>query len=174
MSKASPVANRKTRSAIQQKPSLSKTAGETFDLIGTTTRYRRTERLFTEGEPAKYLYRLESGCIKTYNLLKDDRRHICAFYLPGDCVGLEAQKTFDCSADATAPSVVRVIDKKTLMAHANADVGLLKYLLDATALELRRTRDHKALLLKSAQNRVVDFLLETAGRGLTKAALSCR
>lgn len=142
-----------------------------IDLMGVTKQFRRSEKLFNEGDAAKFIYKVESGCIKTYNILKDDRRHIRAFHLAGDYIGLEEYKHHDCIADAIAPSVVRLIDKKTLMARANADIGLLKYLLGITASELMRTRDHKALLLMSAESRVANFLLEIAGRDSRRGAI---
>jgi CRP/FNR family nitrogen fixation transcriptional regulator len=138
--------------------------GAAIDLMGVTKPFRRTEKLFGDGDNAKYIYKVVSGCIKTYNILKDDRRHIRAFHLSGDYIGLEETKHHDCIADAIAPSVVRLIDKKTLLARANDDIGLLKYLLVVTAAELMRAREHKALLLMSAESRVARFLLEVAGR----------
>jgi CRP-like cAMP-binding protein len=155
----------KTRkTARRSQASLSKATSAAIDLMGVTKEFRRTEKLFNEGDKAKYIYKVESGCIKTYNISENDRRHIRSFHLSGDYIGLEAQTNHDCIADAIAPSGVRLIDKKTLMAQANADIGLLKYLLGVTASELMRTRDHKALLRMSAESRVANFLLEIASR----------
>jgi CRP-like cAMP-binding protein len=151
--------------------SSAKAMGSAIDLMGVAKQFRRTEKLFSDGDKAKYIYKVESGCIKTYNILKDDRRHIRAFHLAGDYIGLEENKRHDCIADAIAPSVVRLIDKKTLLARANADIGLLKYLLAVTAAELMRAREHKALLLMSAESRVARFLLEVAGRDSRRGAI---
>ena len=154
---------RKSRTS-KTRASLSEAAGKTIDLMGTTARYKRTEKLFNEGDKAAYIYKVESGCIKTYNRLKGDRRHIRAFHLPGDYIGLESHTVHDCIADAIAPSVVRLINKKQLMARANSDIALLKFILGVTSSELMRTRDHKALLLKDAESRIATFLLEIADR----------
>ena len=138
--------------------------GSSVDLMVAPTSFARNEEIFGEGEPAEFVYKVEVGCIRTCNSFDDGRRHIGAFYLPGDFIALEASKKHGCRAEAVIPSMVRAINKNTLMARAAKSPALFKYLLDITALELRRTQNHTRLLLKSAQERVVSFLLETASR----------
>jgi CRP/FNR family nitrogen fixation transcriptional regulator len=151
--------------------SSAKAMGNAIDLMGVAKQFRRNDKLFSDGDKAKYIYKVESGCIKTYNILKGDRRHIRAFHLAGDYIGLEDNKHHDCIADAIAPSVVRPIDKKKLLARAYADIGMLKYLLAVTGEELMRVREHKALLLMTAESRVASFLLEVAGRDSRRGAI---
>jgi CRP/FNR family nitrogen fixation transcriptional regulator len=153
------------KNGSRSRGALSKAFGKSLDQMGFSTKYRRTEKLFDEGDASHYIYKVESGCVKTYNTFKDNRRHVREFYLPGDCIGLGVLRDYDCSADAIAPSVVRVISKKELMVRAASNITLLNNLLEETTSELRRTRDHKALLLKSAEARVASFLIEIAKRG---------
>ena len=50
------------------------------------------------------------------------------------------------------------------MSRAARDIAVVKYLLDIMAMELQRTKNHNLLLLKDAQQRIVDFLLEMKNR----------
>lgn len=128
------------------------------------TLYARNEEIFGEGEPADYLYKIESGCIRAYHTLDSGRRQLVAFYLAGDFFGLDARDQHTISAEATMPSKVRVIKRIALMARGNGELAMIKHLLDLTAAELRRTQNHNLLLLKGAQDRVVGFLHEMAER----------
>jgi CRP/FNR family nitrogen fixation transcriptional regulator len=135
-----------------------------FDLMGTPTSFSRNEKIFGKGAPGKYFYKVESGCIRTCDTLNDGRRWIGTFYLPGDFFGLEARKQHTISAEAITPSSVRVIKRETLVSRAARDIVVVKYLLDIAATELQRTQNHYVLLLKGAQERIVDFLLEMKNR----------
>ena len=158
--------NSKSRSRARTRrpaPSLSSPAS-TIDLMCAPTAYARNEEIFGEGEPADYLYKIESGCVRAYHTLDNGRRQLVAFYLPGDLFGLDARDLHTISTEATTPSKVRVIKRKALMARGG-EMATIKHLLDLTAAELRRTQNHNLLLLKGAQERVVGFLREMAQRG---------
>jgi len=139
-------------------------AGISIDFIIAPRSFARNEELFGEGEPAEFVYKVEVGCIRTYNSFNDGRRYIGAFCLPGDYIALEASRKYGYCADAVVPSTVRAINRNILMARAAKSPALQKYLLNVTALELRRAQNHNRLLLMSAEERVVSFLLEVAGR----------
>jgi CRP/FNR family nitrogen fixation transcriptional regulator len=89
---------------------------------------------------------------------------LVAFYLPGDCFGLEGREQHVVSAEATTDSKIRVIKRKALMTR-NADAAMVRYLLALTAEELCRSQRHNLLLLRGAQDRVVGFLREIQERG---------
>jgi len=57
---------------------------------GTQMALSKDEELFAEGDDTEYFYQVVSGAIRSYKLLKDGRRQIDAFHLPGDIFGLEA------------------------------------------------------------------------------------
>lgn len=127
------------------------------------TAYVRNEEIFGEGEPADYLYKIETGCVRAFHTLDNGRRQLVAFYLVGDVFGLDARDLHTVSTGTTAPSKIRVIKRKALMARGG-DLATIKHLLDLTAAELRRSQNHNLLLLKGAQERVVGFLQEMAQR----------
>src|SRR5688572_159291 len=46
--------------------------------------YECDVEIFGQHEPAEYLYKVVSGAVRAFSVLRDGRRHIAAFYLPGD------------------------------------------------------------------------------------------
>jgi CRP-like cAMP-binding protein len=139
-------------------------AGGSFDMLGAATAFARHEEVFGEGEPARYLYKVVAGGVRTYNTLNDGRRQIAAFYLPGDIFGLEAGHTYSVTAETIARSMLHAVKRTELMSRAVGDLAISNLLLALTTAELQRTKAHILLLLKSAQERVVGFLLDMATR----------
>ncbi len=141
-----------------------------IDALGTSTTFARNAQIFAEGQPAECIYKIESGCVRTYKTLDSGERQLVAFHLPGDCFALEGRERYAVSAEATTNSTIRVIKRKTLMAR-NGDAAMMRHLLELTADELRRTQRHNMLLLKGAQERVVGFLLEMQERGHSESEI---
>jgi CRP/FNR family transcriptional regulator, nitrogen fixation regulation protein len=153
------------KSARRARPASSKSSDKSFDRLGTPTTFAANQKIYTKGEPADLLYRVEFGCIRSYSDFDDHRRRIHAFYFPGDYFGLEEGDVYSVSAEAVAESGVRVIKRQALMARAAREIAVVKLLLDITAKDLQRSRNHNQLLLRGAQDRIVDFLLELKARG---------
>ncbi len=126
--------------------------------------YPRNTEIFGENEAADYLYKVVSGGVRTYKILRDGRRQISG--LPGDIFGLEFADEHTCSAEAITDAKVLVIKRKALTALADRNAAVARELFALTARELRRTQERVLLLIKSAQERVASFLLEMAERGL--------
>lgn len=139
--------------------------------MGATMSYPRNTEIFGDNEPAEYLYKVVSGTVRTYKILSDGRRQIGGFYLPGDIFGLEFGDEHALSAEAITDAKVLVVKRSTLDNLANHDVGFARQLLALTNRELSRVQDRVLLLVKSAQERVVSFLLEMAARMPTGNAI---
>jgi CRP/FNR family transcriptional regulator, nitrogen fixation regulation protein len=135
-----------------------------FDMMGAPLTFVRNEEVYGEGEPAEYLYTVQTGCVRTSKILNDGRRQIGAFYLPGDVFGLEAGEAHSYSAEALAPTTVRIVKRTALNSRAAGDSAMASHLLKVTTKELQRTQNHILLLIKSAQERVAGFLLEMVNR----------
>jgi CRP/FNR family nitrogen fixation transcriptional regulator len=133
-------------------------------LLGAFMSCSRNVEIFGESEPADYLYKIVSGCVRTYRILSDGRRQIGGFYLPGEVFGLGVGANHAMSADAIADSTVLVVKRSALDAIADRNPEIGRELLRLTAQELRRVQDRILLFIKSAQERVAGFLLEMAGR----------
>jgi len=138
--------------------------GETVQMTGSPMPFARNEEVYGEGEPAEFIYQIVSGAVRTYKVLNDGRRQICAFHLPGDIFGLEAGEDHSFSAEAVSQSTVLVIKRSTVTALAVKDPAVSRQLWNLTACELQQMQDHVMLLIKNAQERVVSFLLQMARR----------
>ena len=135
-----------------------------IEMMGAPMSFSRNVEIYGENEPADYVYKVVSGTVRTYKVLTDGRRQIGSFYLPGDIFGLESGNEHTFSAEAVTDAKVLVIKRSALAASATRDSSVASQLLALTNLELRRVQDHVMLLIKTAQERVVGFLLEMAKR----------
>ncbi len=135
-----------------------------IDLMSAPTSYERNEPIFFEGDSADSIYKVESGCVRTYITLDSGPRQLVSLYLAGDFFGLEGGDHHVASAETTTASKIHVIKRRALMAHKD-NAAMIKSLLDLTAKDLRRAQRHNLLLLKGAQERVIGFLLDMQERG---------
>lgn len=159
--------NSAVRRRRKRSNSLSLSASSTaeqnpIDRIGEATLFASAEKIFRKGQPAKHIYKVESGCISTYIRLNAGRRLICAFYFPGDYFGLEMRNKYCISGEAIIPSLVRVIDRKRLISRIADNPIVAKYMLDITSAELQRAQNHSLILRGSVNERVAKFLSEMA------------
>jgi CRP/FNR family transcriptional regulator, nitrogen fixation regulation protein len=139
--------------------------GGAVEFMGAPMSFGRNAEIYSEGEPADYLYKVVSGTVRTYKVLADGRRQVGGFYLPGNVFGLETREEHTFSAEAIAECKVLVIKRSALVALAGRDHDVARQLWTLANGELRRVQDHILLLIKSAQERVASFLLEMAERG---------
>lgn len=129
-------------------------------LAGLQTSFARNTQIYREKEPAAHLYKVTSGTVRTCKVLVDGRRHIGAFYLPGDMFGLEPGHSHTASAEAVVDAEVLVIRRSVATSFSSWDD-------EVTCLmrrELQQTQEHLLLLIKTAPERVATFLLEMAAR----------
>jgi CRP-like cAMP-binding protein len=135
-----------------------------MDIMGAPMSFSRNTEIYGENEPANYLYKVVSGCVRTYKIFDDGRRQIGGFYFPGEMFGLEHGENHQFSAEAIDHCVVLVVKRSALVALAERDGDIARQLWSHTASELQRVRAHMLLLIKSAEQRVACFLIEMAGR----------
>jgi CRP/FNR family transcriptional regulator, nitrogen fixation regulation protein len=135
-----------------------------IEMMGAAMSFSRNSEIYGENEPADYLYKVISGSVRTYKILSDGRRQIGAFYLPGDFFGLEMGEEHSFSAEAISDCRILVIKRSAVTALAARDNDVARELWTLTGQELHRVQDHMLLLVQTAQERVVSFLLEMAAR----------
>lgn len=126
--------------------------------------FLRKEEVYGEGASAAYFYLLKSGFIRSFKTLSDGRRHVQSFSIPGEFFGLESGDRHFVASEAIIRSKILALPRSAFTASSVPDQSALKYILDITALELRRAQYHNLLLLRSAQERVVGFLLDMSER----------
>ncbi len=142
-----------------------------IEMMGAPMAFARNCEVYGEGEPAEYVYKVVSGTVRTSKILADGRRQVGSFYLIGDIFGLEVDEEHTFSAEAITDSRVLVIRRSALIALAARDSDVARELWTLTGRELARVQDHILLLVKTAQERVVGFLLEMADRARAGDAL---
>jgi CRP/FNR family transcriptional regulator, nitrogen fixation regulation protein len=134
------------------------------ELKGIAIPFSRNEEIFGEGEAAEFVYKVLSGSVRSYRLLSDGRRQISGFYLPGDIFGVEFGEEHCSSAEAVGDCSLLLVKRSSLLKLAERDHGIGSRLLSVIVAELKRSRSHGLLLIKSAQERLAAFLLEMAER----------
>ena len=134
-------------------------------------KYHRSGEIFGEGEPAKYVYQVIDGAVRSYKLLSDGRRQIGAFHLTGDIFGLENGGVHRFTAEAIVDTTVRLVKRVSLAHVAESDATVARDLLNMTATNLQHAENHMLLLgRKTSLERVAAFLLEMDTR-LTAAGV---
>ena len=126
--------------------------------------FARNAEIYGEGEPADYLYKVVSGTVRTSRCSTTAAARSGRSYFPGDIFGLETGEEHTFSAEAITDSKVLVIKRSTVVGLAARDNEVARQLWTLTSRELRRVQDHILLLIKTAEERVVSFLLEMAAR----------
>ena len=144
---------------------------DVIEVMGMAMPFARNCEIYGENEPAEYLYKVISGTVRTYKVLADGRRQIGAFHMPGDVFGFETGEEHTFSAEAITDCKIAVIKRTALMAVAERDNEVARYMLALTTRELQRAQAHMLLLIKSAQERVATFLLEMAERVSTRGTV---
>jgi CRP/FNR family transcriptional regulator, nitrogen fixation regulation protein len=134
-------------------------------VILTEFKYDRGTEIFGEAEPAKYVYQVVEGAVRSYKLLSDGRRQIGAFHLAGDIFGLENGPVHRFTAEAIVDTNVRLAKRTSLEHVAETDALVARDLLNMTTSNLQHAEDHMLLLgRKTSLERVAAFLLEMDGR----------
>ena len=142
-------------------------------------RYGKDEEIYGESEPADCIYEVIRGAVRSYKVLSDGRRQICAFHLPTDIFGLENGPNYRFTAEAIVDTITRVVRRHCLEYVAASDVRIALHLLGMTARNLLHAEDHMLLLgRKTSLERVAAFLLEMdrrlTGTGMIALPMSRR
>jgi len=140
--------------------------------LGSTLKVKRNAAVFSEGDPARCVYKVISGAIRTCRVLMDGRRQIADFYLPGDFFGLDWQSAHGFTAEAVADAVVVSYPRAQLEEIAATRPAVQKLLMSMLCKTLSATQDHIVMLgRQTAQERLAWFLLRVMERGHDNPAL---
>jgi len=148
------------------------TAGDTLAswlVLAVARRLEPREHLFCEGDPATHVYRVESGHVCIYKMMRDGRRQVVDFAYPGDFVALGCGKEHSTSAYALGACRVKCIPAPALRQLSRQDPDLAAMIGELLAEEVRVARE---LLLtccqRSAAERLAAFLAMLVGRNVRK------
>jgi len=135
-----------------------------FDHLGTAPHFSRGAEIYSEGEQARYLYRVISGTVRACNLLVDGRRQVTEFFFAGDSFGFGAVGEQLASAQAVSDVVVMRYPFAALQRLSETDPYISRRLHEIALRSLARARSHMLLARKTAHERVASFLLEISDR----------
>lgn len=160
----SAIQSRNLKPGLGANPGSTTGASDVLDLMGAPMTFKRNVEIYGENEDAEYLYKVVTGTVRTYKMLADGRRQIGAFYVTGDVFGLESGSQHAFSAEAVADCKVLVVKRSALVALAARDPEVARQLWTITCRELQHAQNHFLALIKTAEERVVGFLLDMATR----------
>ncbi|MGQ4273547.1 helix-turn-helix domain-containing protein [Terrihabitans sp. B22-R8] len=127
--------------------------------------FLRNEEIHGENDPARFIFRVVSGAVRSVKTLSDGRRLVSGFHLPGDVFGLQTASVYSHRAEALADCTVAAIERSHVENPQMADDQTVRELLLAACVELERARAQMLLLgRKTASERIAAFLLEMARR----------
>jgi CRP/FNR family transcriptional regulator, nitrogen fixation regulation protein len=135
-----------------------------FEDIGVVRSYARKSEIVSEGDPASRVYEVVSGTVCTSRMLNKGCRQIAGFYLSGELVGLESTSKHAVGAQAITDAKVRIIEKRALNALASSDKKVADRLLSLMTRDLGRKEELLLLLHRTAQDRLIGFIVDIAGR----------
>lgn len=139
-----------------------------LDRIGTIIEVDRATPLFFEGDVAKYRYRVVHGATRNLHLLADGRRHIGAFGLVGDFIGVATGDHYAFTAEAIVDTNLVRHKRAKVDALAVEDPAVAKLLIEIMRRNLAMV--HKRMTMAShmtAVERIASFLLELVDRSKT-------
>src|SRR6516225_6657711 len=130
-------------------------------LLATKVPLRAGRTIFEEGERADSAFGVSQGIVRLYKSLPDGRRHIVAFALPGDFLGVPLAERRSCSADAVGEVSLCRFSRVQLEGLIRNSPKLTRLVLDFTARKLDMARDQQLLLGNgSAEEKVAIFLVD--------------
>jgi CRP/FNR family nitrogen fixation transcriptional regulator len=138
---------------------------QTIQAYGARQHYRGNDPIFSQGDSADQVYRILDGTVRLCRHLRDGRRHILDFLLPGDVIGfvesLEQPASAEAVTDVSLIAFPRVCFDR--LARENADAR--KQLLCHMSESLQSAQQHLFVVsCQKAQERVASFLLRLADR----------
>lgn len=118
------------------------------------------EGIFAEGDPAGGMYRVVSGMVRACKFLSDGRRHIDAFYKPGDVFGFELGREYLLSTEAVTACTLAKLRRPAAETDPPAASQLYAYAMRCLA----QAQAHSQLLGRySAGQKLASFLLDMSG-----------
>jgi CRP/FNR family transcriptional regulator len=121
--------------------------------------------LFEEGGPADEVFTLTEGVLRLYKLLRDGRRQITGFLIPGDYLGLAFAGTYAYGAEAVTDVALCRFPRRAFLRLLDEVPALERELLSRAGNELALAQEQMLLLgRKTARERLASFLVGFAER----------
>jgi CRP/FNR family transcriptional regulator len=133
--------------------------------LATQVYFRSGKTVFSEGELAESVFGLSQGVVRLYKLLPDGRRHVLAFLLPGDFLGMPLAERHNFSADAIGEVALCRFPRDDLRRFIQSSPAFMRLMIDFASRELDTAQDQLLLLGNgSAEEKVANFLVSWRNR----------
>ncbi len=128
--------------------------------IGVVAHYSRDETIFSEGDEARYCYRVNSGAVRLSKAMVDGRRQISGFLLPGDLFAIDCGMEHSLTAEALSDAILTRYPRSHIE-RLGEDVAEVRHTIIACLRRELTTARHHLLMLgrQSAKERLASFLL---------------
>jgi CRP/FNR family transcriptional regulator, nitrogen fixation regulation protein len=137
--------------------------------IACAIRYKKSETICLQNEPAAFSYKILDGAACECVLLPDGRRQVIGFLMPGDVFGMWARQTHSFTSEALAESAVARYPRLLLEQLIESDAEVARHVHRLASAAVDRMQWRMALLGKvSALQRVSGFLLQMAERSTAR------
>ena len=121
--------------------------------------------IFSEGEPANFVFGLSKGYVRLYKSLADGRRQILSFALPGDFLGMPLRARHGLSADAIGDVVTCRFSRVEFSNFVQRSPNIIWRLNEFATRELERAQNLLLLVGNaSAEDKVTAFLINWHNR----------
>jgi CRP/FNR family nitrogen fixation transcriptional regulator len=134
-----------------------------FRAAGSVSNFVENREVYREGDKAHFFFEVALGLVRTCTFLRDGRRHIDAFYVPGNVFGIEASAEHSLSAETVCDSTVISYRRRDLEMLAATDEEFSHQLFSYAMQNLARAQQHAVLLgRRCAVEKLAAFLMDWA------------
>ncbi|AXK79815.1 hypothetical protein DW352_04350 [Pseudolabrys taiwanensis] len=128
---------------------------------------RARQQLFMEGDAQTHVYLVKAGAVCLYRMLRNGRRQVVGFKLPGEFIALGSEQRYRCCAESIGATELRSFQTVVFHAAAALNSRFMLRLYEAVASDLARTQEQAVSVgQRGADGSVAAFLLSVAGRSL--------
>lgn len=114
--------------------------------IATTVRFARGAPIYREGDPARFVYNISAGVVRTFRTSPDGARSVVAFLFPDDLFGLAENGAYANAAEAVTSVIAYRLPLPALENLLRQDPGLEWHLLIKLCHEVREAQRHLIIL----------------------------
>jgi len=133
--------------------------------IGSKLQIARGQSVFSENDPARYIYTIIQGTVVIYKMLMDGRRQVTGFLFAGDFLGLADSDAYAYNADAVTDAILLRYQLSNLAALFARYPDLEAKLFAVAQHEIAEAQEQMLLLGRmTPREKVASFLLRYAAR----------
>lgn len=122
------------------------------------------DRIFTQGETARFLYQVRHGLVRVEKVTRDGRRVVQAFHLPGDIFGLGRTSAYSTTAEAVCDVHYIRCERFRFEDYAASDVNVARQFWTWLIQCGERSEQLSLLGRGSAVEKLAYFLLDMTER----------